>query len=224
MEGKKALILSMVPFIFFILLGSIFLGVYFREAFLAREQLLAMDELEKFGDSDVSGGGHCHVVHVYVTVTRREEAVRLINVLTKLNISVRSDRIDQRYVNMYGNLRLGDIKRFERMCRENGWVVSYFNNSKACLEKVLELQKENEIILEHINDLNPKSQEILLNVLESNKRKIEEIEKNMNNVADLNIYVDTSLPYTPVEFHGLSVLLAVFGLISAGVYLMWRFS
>ncbi len=105
---------------------------------------------KKFGDSDVSGGGHCHVVHVYVTVTRREEAVRLINVLTKLNISVRSDRIDQRYVNMYGNLRLGDIKRFERMCRENGWVVSYFNNSKACLEKVLELQKENEIILEHI--------------------------------------------------------------------------
>jgi len=223
MARKKNLILAMAPFVILILLGSIFIGTYYRETSLAREQLAAMKELEEFEGQGSPHGDYCHFVVVYARVNKREDAESLMSMLRELNITVRISRNGERHISMRGAMRLKDVKRLEQMSAERGWPVSYFNNSRECLMWTSELQRENRIIEEHINSLSPESREVLLSILRENERTIEEIERDINEWAEVDIFVDAGSSYTPLDFHGLSGFLAKWGVIVSGAFLAWWF-
>ncbi|WP_087037907.1 hypothetical protein [Thermococcus litoralis] len=221
MEGKKNLILVMAPFVLFIVLGSIFIGTYYRETSLAREKLATMNELEESEGQGSPRGEYCHFVVVYVTVNKREDAERLMSMLRELNITVSVSRRMERHISMTGAVRLKDIKKLEHMSEERGWPVSYFNRSKECLMWISELQRENRIIEEHINSLSPESREVLLGILKENERVIEETERDINEWAEIDIFVDTGRSYTSRDFHDLSSFLATWGVIFGGAFLAW---
>ncbi|ASJ08774.1 hypothetical protein A3L11_05860 [Thermococcus siculi] len=220
MAGKK-LILAMTPFLLLIILGSIFVGTYYRETSLAHEQLAAMDQLEKFGSQKNPNGDYCHLVAVYATVNKREDAERLMSMLRELNISVSVYRGMERHLSMRGAMRLKEVKRLEHLSEENGWPVSYFNHSRECLLQISKLQRENRIIAEHIDSLSPESREVLLDIIEENERVIEETERDINEWAEIDIFVDAGRTYTPLDFHDLSSFLATWGVIFGGAFLAW---
>ncbi|NJE60758.1 hypothetical protein [Thermococcus sp. 21S7] len=220
MEGKKALILAVAPFVIFIILGSIFVGTYYRETSLAREQVSAMDELEGIGEENVPWGGLCNIVNIYVTVRDREDAARLEEFLRDGGIGVSVSRHGEGFISMTGRVALRDVEGIVEKSRENGWVAVYHNNSDFCTRTVSELERENRIISAHLDKLSPESREVLTGIMERNRRNIEEIESEMRLWADLNIMVDSGPASTPESFHDLSGFLATWGVVLGMVFLL----
>ena len=222
MAGKKKLILTLAPFVLFIILGTVFIGTYYRETALAREQLAAIDELEEFGGQRVPSAGFCNHVAVYVMVNRRGDAERVMSMLRELNITVRVHRSGKRHLSMTGAVRLDNVKMLQRMSEENGWPAFYSNHSDICLEYISRLRRENKIIVEHLDNLSPESRQVLLSVLEDNKRAIEGINQSITEWAEVDILVSTGGSYTPRDFHELSSFLTTWGVIFAVAFLTWN--
>ncbi|ASA77118.1 hypothetical protein [Thermococcus sp. 5-4] len=221
MEGKKGLILAVAPFVIFMVLGSIFVGTYYRERSLAREQVAAMDKLEKVGEENASWSGLCNIVEVYVTVRDREDAARLEEFLREEKIRVAVSRHGERFISMMGRIALKDVEGIVEKGRENGWVAAYHNNSDFCAKRISEFELENRIISAHLDELSPESREILTGVMESNSERIEEIENEMRLWAELDIMVQAGPSYTPGSFHDLSGFLATWGVVLGTPFLLW---
>jgi len=221
MEGKKALILAVTPFVIFIVLGSIFVGTYYRETSLAREQVSAMDELERVGEENAAWYGLCNMVDIYVTVRDREDAARLEEFLREEKIRVAVSRPRERIIRMTGRVALKDVDRIVEKSGENGWVAAYHNNSDFCAKRISKFELENRIISAHLDELSPESREILTGVMESNSERIEEIENETRLWAELDIMVRAGPSYTPGSFHDLSGFLATWGVVLGTPFLLW---
>ncbi|ASJ12006.1 hypothetical protein [Thermococcus thioreducens] len=221
MEGKRGLMLAMAPFMIFILLGSIFLGIYYRETSLVSEQVASMDELEGIRGENASWGGLCNIVNIYVTVKSREDAAGLEEFLGEERIRVAVSRHGERFISMRGRVALRDVDRIVKKGQKNGWVVAYHNNSDFCAKWISRFEMENGIISAHLNELSPESKEILTRTMEGNSERIEEIENETRLWAELNIMVQAGPAYTPESFHELSGSLATWGTVLGVLFLMW---
>lgn len=224
MERKRELILAMAPFVIFIILGSIFIGAYYKETSLAREQIAAMDELERVGEENASWYGLCNTVNVYITVRNSEDAARLEEFLRDEKIRVAVSRDGERLISMIGRVPLKNAEEIVEKSRENGWVAAYHNNSDFCARMSSRFETENGIISAHLNELSPGSREILTEVMESNRERIGLIESEIRLWAELNIMAQAGPSYTPEGFHNLSGFLATWGVLLGVPFLMrWVF-
>ncbi|WP_258084769.1 hypothetical protein [Thermococcus thermotolerans] len=221
MEGKKDLMLAMAPFVIFILLGSIFLGTYYRETSLAREQVAGIDELEGIGEENAPWSGLCNIVNIYVTVRDREDAARLEEFLREERIRVTVSRHGERFISMMGRVALKDVDRIVEKGKKNGWATVYHNNSDFCAKWISRFEMENWIISSHLDELSPDSRETLTGIMESNRKRIKEIENETRLWAELNIMVQAGPSYTSESFHDLSGSLATWGVVLGVPFLMW---
>lgn len=201
----------MIPFVVFILLGSIFLGTYYREMLSTHECLMAIDEIEKLNSQPKFDGGYCNIVNLYIWIRNREDADKVSIILRELNMSVQVFRHRRWHISMSGSIRIENVGKLINLSEKNGWEVFYFNNTKHCSQRILELQQENQIIMAHLDSISPKSRKVLLKKVKRNKEYIERLEKEQRVWASVNIFVGVESQYTPNDFHELSGFLALWG-------------
>lgn len=220
MEGKKDLILTIVPFVILIILGSLFIGTYHWQGSVAKKGIAAIDELEGIGKENASWDNPCSMMTMYVTVRDRNDAKKLEEFLRENNIEVAVRRDGKRYLSMNGRAPLNEVEEFVDKSREKGWGAFYHNNSDSCARLISESEMESRIIVSHLNQLSPGNREVLGEVLKEDRKFISEF-KNGTEAVELDIMVETEPPYTPEEFHGLSRFLVMWGVLLEVPFLLW---
>ncbi|WP_297515591.1 hypothetical protein [Thermococcus sp.] len=193
-----------------LVLSLIFVGTYLHDSWVQWNSERAVPIIEALNESNATFKDASNFAVLYVTLDGPEKARELVELLNEFNVRVRVTWNGPRTLRLDGILSLGKLETFKNASRGVGSVFIH-NNSPTYEEFIRKYELENKIIEEHLNEVSPKSREVLREVIRENQQTIKNLRMAMYNRVQLIILV--SLPYTasPEAYHDLSSKLMFVG-------------
>ncbi|WP_456423286.1 hypothetical protein [Thermococcus sp.] len=215
-DGKKTLL---AVFLLTLILSFLFIGTYIHNELAKRSALEGMAIIENLNGSESYQRG-CDTLYFHVIIRNQKDAMKLRRLIERFNASVGKISGDRYMLTLDGTLERKNLQPFKKEIEEFGWYSTLVNNTDFCSERITELERENRIILEHLDDLSSESRETLLKLVDENRRYVELWNKSASEYVRLHIAVGTPPTPSPEEYHELSKRLATLGAVVILAYII----